>query len=70
MPERDQWASWKDHPCTKAMMKELQDIRENGIIEASFGAEDNNLIRLGLHLGKINCLTAILNYGFIPQEDD
>jgi hypothetical protein len=69
MPAKDQWANWKDHPCTQAMMKELRDTRENGILEVGYGAEDDNLLLLGVKLGKINALTVILDYGFIPQED-
>ncbi len=69
MPERDQWSNWKDHPCTQAMMKELREMREEGFIEASYGGEDNSLIHLGIKLGKINALTGVLNYNFIPKED-
>lgn len=70
MPARDQWANWKEHPCTQAMMAALKEDREEGFVEVSGGADDNDLIRLGIRLGKVNAMTVILNYGFIPEEDE
>lgn len=70
MPSREQWGNWKDHPCTQAMLKLLAEERELGFNEISYGSEDNNLILLGVKLGKINALTGIMNYSFIPQEEE
>jgi hypothetical protein len=36
----------------------------------SYGSGDNELIRLGLKIGKINSLTGIINMTFIPQEEE
>lgn len=69
MPSKDQWGDWKYHPCTIAMIKALKEDREIGFEEISYGGEDNNLIYLGVKLGKINALTGIINYSFIPQEE-
>jgi hypothetical protein len=69
MPERDQWANWKDHPCTQAMIKLLKEDREVGFEELSFGGSDDALILLGVKIGKLNALTSMINYGFIPEED-
>ena len=69
MPTRDQWANWKDHPCTKAMVKALSEEREMGLEEISMGADDNNLLRFGIKVGKINDMTGIINFGFIQEEE-
>ncbi len=69
MPSRDQWANWKEHPCTQAMLKLLTESREYGFEEVSYGGEDNNLVYLGIKLGKINALTGVINLTFIPQEE-
>lgn len=70
MPSKEQWGMWKDHPCTLAMIGLLKAAREDGFNEISVGGEDNELLRLGVKLGKINAITIMINYGFIPQEDD
>lgn len=70
MPTKDQWANWKDHPCTQAMMKWLQEGREQGFQEASYGSEDNGLVVLGVKLGKVNAYTGIINYDFIEEEEE
>lgn len=68
--ERDQWGDWKHHPCTVEMMRLLREIREVGFEEVSYGGEDDRLLQLGMKIGKLNALTGIINFGFIPQEDD
>jgi hypothetical protein len=70
MPSRDQWANWKDHPVTQAMIKILSEQREMGLEEISMGADDADLLRYGIKVGKINAFTGIINFGFIQEEDD
>jgi hypothetical protein len=67
--ERDQWSNWKDHPCTREMIKILKEYRELGFEEISYGGEDNALLMLGTKIGKINGLTSVINLSFIPEED-
>lgn len=69
MPSREQWANWKDHPCTQAMLEIMREDREAGMEEVSYGANDDELVRLGIKIGKVNNLTGIINLTFIPQED-
>lgn len=66
---KDQWANWKDHPCTQEMMKQIVTLREEGFVDLSYGGEDNALLHLGTKIGKINAFTVLLNYGFIQEED-
>jgi hypothetical protein len=70
VPSKEQWSYWKDHPCTQAMLTLLREDRELGFEEMSYGSGDNELIRLGLKIGKINSLTGIINMTFIPQEEE
>ena len=70
MPTKEQWGDWKHHPCTQEMLKILREMREIGYEEAAYGGEDSNLIYLGVKLGKINALTGIINFGFIPEEEE
>lgn len=70
MPTRDQWANWRDHPCTQAMLQLLREEREIGFEEVSYGTDVSDVIRLGIKIGKVNSLTGIINLGFIPDEDD
>jgi hypothetical protein len=67
--DKREWADWKDHPCTQEMIKILREDREIGYEETSFGSNDDNLIQLGIKLGKINALTGVINLRFIPEED-
>lgn len=48
----------------------MDETREQGFDEVAYGTADNELIRLGIKIGKLNVLTGILNYGFIPVEED
>ena len=68
--EKEQWADWKEHPCTLEMVRLLKELREFGFDEISFGAEDNELLRLGVKLGKLNCLTGVINFTFIPEKEE
>lgn len=68
--DREQWADWKQHPCTLEMVKILQENRELGYEEAAYGSPDDNLILLGIKLGKINALTGLINLSFIPEEEE
>jgi hypothetical protein len=70
MIEKEQWSDWKEHPCTLELIKILREIREEGYEEASYGSQDDNLIQLGIKLGKINALTGIINFRFIPEEEE
>lgn len=70
MPDKEQWAQWKDNPCTQAMLVLLREVREEGFKEISYGGDDSALLTLGAKIGKINCLTAIINFGFIPEEEE
>lgn len=68
--ERDQWANWKDHPCTQEMVKVWKELREYGFQAAANGALDERLLQLGINLGELNCLTRMINFEFIQIEDD
>lgn len=70
MIEKEQWSDWKEHPCTQELIKILREIREEGYEEASYGSQDDSLIQLGIKLGKINALTGIINFRFIPEEEE
>jgi len=68
--EREQWADWKEHPVTQEMIKILRELREFGFDEVAYGADDDELVRLGIKLGKLNALTAIINFTFIPEKEE
>jgi hypothetical protein len=64
---KDQWADWKQHPCTQVFFSIVNSKREEYIQFLSQGGFSNSISKQNLALGSINAYTHMMNVEFVEE---